>query len=200
MFSSNVFKQFTATTVLSMVVPVASLLVAFIAVRNVSDIMASGRDETSDHGQNSHASDGDESEVRTIDQQFHVHNALNDNDQVNRNGTTTRLAYSLNQFNQLGTAVGNTGESSTGRMEPGSSSQVHGEGRSGNGGEDFDNGNPSLGWKVTDKGRSSKALLDPEEEVKNFFPEPTIFNLENDASIRDVLQDRNSGQSNKGGQ
>lgn len=42
---------------------------------------------------------------------------------------------------------------------------------------------PSLGWKPVDAAGSSDGLLNPEYEVKNFFPTPTIFTKQDDGEV-----------------
>lgn len=52
----------------------------------------------------------------------------------------------------------------------------------------FAGGSRSLGWNATDKGMSSKAFLDVEEEVNNFFPHPTLFKEENDGDVDNLFK------------
>lgn len=232
------YKQATIVTLLTLVVPIAAVIVPVLIVKKTSENWHySNRDDDVDAvDESSQVGDQSEADADTssIDPRFYISNVLGIDNTANNfeKCVTTRISYSLNHLRELATNDQvNIGMSAGPDIQNGSSSNMNqpenlsaqdmngcnepsqdaAEGSTavsiGSGGEqaelsnaeeNFAHDSPSLGWKATEKGSSSRGLLDPEEEVKNFFPEPMIFDKEDDRDVRALFHNRDEDRDKAG--
>lgn len=197
MFASKFYKPAAVSTILSIMVPVASVILALTGIGKVTDRLPSRHDEEVDDTDNAEVIAQGESQAESIESRFHIQNALVNDDYYPGHCIMTRFSYSMNQISRH--FIGNRVISPR-SVQHGSSSVINENVQSKNCGQTVADGSRSLGWHATDKGMSSNAILDAAEEVKNFFPEPTLFNVETDGDVEGLFKRKDADRSRADGE